>query len=63
MTFKKYHSICDKIEMSLKSFKFYFHFSTWLYTSFAKLHSTTDPIEIIDQLIPKVQAFEGLQNE
>ena len=46
--------------MSQQSVKFNFHFSDWLYTSFAKLPFTTDPI---GQLGSKIQAVEGLQKQ
>ena len=49
-------------KMSLKLAKFNFHFSTWLYISFAKLPLTTDPIEI-GQLVPKIRTTEGLQKQ
>ena len=49
-------------EMSLKSVKFNFYFTDWLYTSFAKLPFTTDPIDI-GQSVSKIQAIEGLQKQ
>ena len=49
-------------KMSLKLVKFDYNFSDWLYISYAELPLTTDSIEI-DQLVPKIQAFEGLQKQ
>ena len=49
-------------KMSVKSVKFYFNFSDWLYTLFAKLPSTRDPIEI-GQLVPQIRAAEDLQKQ
>ena len=51
-----YPYVMQLSNMILKSVKFNFNFSDWLYTSFAELTFTTDPIEI-GQLFLKIWAF------